>query len=207
MDYSLNWSHFAYYDQIEEKLEYHFQWADTRDRPFSEHFMPEDTIRDVKERICSKISGLQWTDINLALGGSREYLNNKDTLLSCNIGPVSRIIITSTKPTAQFNTVPSSGAPITTLQRGEMPGPGEFQVFVKTLEGRSIAIWINRDSSVGDLKTEVQRMTGIGISEQRLIYSGKQLDNIDQKLREYNVQKHCNINLVGRLKGGAGKVE
>lgn len=138
-------------------------------------------------------------------------MNNKDTLESCNIGPFSRVVITSTRPT------PNTQEPNTQLPNGQalssgaagfaqravdQPPPGHFQIFVVTLEGRSIAIWVSDESTVGDLKTEVQKVTGVASDHQRLLYAGKQLEGIQTKLRVYNVQKHCNINLVGRLKGG-----
>ena len=189
--------------RFEEKIHYHFQWADEREGPFSEAFFQEDSIRDVKERICRRVGGLEWTDINFALSGSRAYLNDKDTLESCKIDPLARILITSSRPPRANKLLMNSAfSALGGSVVDSRPADGEYQVFVVTLEGRSIAIWVNGKSSVGDLKREVQKMTGVGVDEQRLIYGGKQLEGLNHKLTDFGVQKHGTINLVGRLRGG-----
>jgi len=158
--------------------------------------LPDETVRDVKERIVRRVPGASWTDLNLATPGSRSYLNNKSTLNTCQIGPWDRILITMAQ------SVPSE------LPRAELPTPAsepaanEFCVFVKTFEGRSITIYVTSRTTVRELKKEVQRMSGIGIEEQRLLYGGKQLDNLNAQLHEYNVGKQASIHMVGRMRGG-----
>jgi len=76
-----------------------------------------------------------------------------------------------------------------------------IQVIVKTLSGRTIAIEINPGGPVSALKEKIHTKLGISPVEQRLIFSGKQLDSM-QPLSAYGVEEGSMITLVLRLRGG-----
>ncbi len=96
-----------------------------------------------------------------------------------------------TKESVATTAGPSAGSTI----------PEYIQITVKTLNGQTIAMEINPLSPVSVLQEKISAKLGIAPSEQRLIFSGKQLDPI-QPLSAYNIQENSMITLVLRLKGG-----
>jgi len=80
-----------------------------------------------------------------------------------------------------------------------------MQIFVKTMKGKSIAISVDPNETIGEFKQKIEYREGIPKHEQRLIFAGKEL-NIDKKtLNDFNIQKESTIHLVIRLDGGAEK--
>eukprot|EP00698_Gefionella_okellyi_P020522 TRINITY_DN6451_c0_g1_i2.p1 TRINITY_DN6451_c0_g1~~TRINITY_DN6451_c0_g1_i2.p1 ORF type:complete len:876 (-),score=117.89 TRINITY_DN6451_c0_g1_i2:83-2710(-) len=84
-------------------------------------------------------------------------------------------------------------------QRPELPGA--FQIFVKTLTGKTITLFVQRGTSTEALKAQIQDKEGIPPDEQRLIYGGKQLQD-DLTMEEYNIQRESTVHLVVRVRGG-----
>uniref|UniRef100_A0A0A9WPC9 Polyubiquitin-B n=1 Tax=Lygus hesperus TaxID=30085 RepID=A0A0A9WPC9_LYGHE len=54
---------------------------------------------------------------------------------------------------------------------------GCSQIFVKTLDGKTITLDVKPSYSIEDVKAMLQHKTGIPIDDQRLIFDGKQLEN------------------------------
>jgi ubiquitin len=77
-----------------------------------------------------------------------------------------------------------------------------MQVFVKTLTGKNITLEINPEDTIEQVKQKIQEREGIPPAEQRLIFSGKQLED-NKTVQDYNIQKDCTIHLVLRLRGGS----
>lgn len=80
--------------------------------------------------------------------------------------------------------------------------PTEYiQITVKTISGQTIAIELDPTGPVSMLMEKIRVKLGVSPAEQRLIFSGKQLDPI-QPLNAYDVEEGSCITLVLRLRGG-----
>lgn len=74
---------------------------------------------------------------------------------------------------------------------------------VLTLTGRQLQFSFYDNQTILSIKEEIKKLEGIPIDQQRLIYSGKQLE--DGKFTfDYNIQDGAKLHLVLRLRGGGG---
>lgn len=75
------------------------------------------------------------------------------------------------------------------------------QIYVKTLTGKTVTTDIPFEGRIADVKRALCDKEGIPADQQRLIYTGRVLED-DKELSDYNIQDGSTLNLVLRLRGG-----
>ena len=81
-------------------------------------------------------------------------------------------------------------------------GVNDIKIQVNTLTGKKIGLHISRSAPVKCLKELIQDKEGIPPDQQRIIYSGCQLED-DKLLAFCNISNESVIHLILRLRGGA----
>jgi hypothetical protein len=96
------------------------------------------------------------------------------------------------------------------LKRQRLGDPEEgFQVFVKTLSGSSLTLWMEPGDTIETVKQQIIWMLGWIFSQPRdlvLVLDGIQLDDA-RTLRECGITAGTQLTLIMRLRGGMQNVE
>ncbi|KAF5728543.1 E3 ubiquitin-protein ligase UPL5 [Tripterygium wilfordii] len=76
----------------------------------------------------------------------------------------------------------------------------QVQFFIKSIwGGNTLVVRANSDETVGSLLERLDLKTGIPVSEQRLIYRGRELQR-DQSLADCHIQNDAGLTMVGRMR-------
>ena len=80
-----------------------------------------------------------------------------------------------------------------------------MQIFVKTLTGKTITLEVEPTDSISAVKTKIQKKEGIPPANQQLTYQDKLLENDNETLAGYNIQKESTLHLKLRLSPGTAE--
>jgi ubiquitin len=76
-----------------------------------------------------------------------------------------------------------------------------MQIFVKDLTGKTSTFEFDASTTVQDVKKAINDKVGIPIDQQRLVWSGKELQD-GRTIGDYGVQNESTFHLILRLRGG-----
>ena len=73
-------------------------------------------------------------------------------------------------------------------------------IYCKTLVGKELKLNLELDTTIAVVKQKIEELEGIPPSQQRLVYSGRQMSD-EKSLEEYNVIAGSYFHLVLALRG------
>ena len=76
-----------------------------------------------------------------------------------------------------------------------------MRIFVKTLTGKTITLDVDPEEHIEFLKFRIRKKEGIPVDQQRLIFTGMQLED-NKILSDYHIHNESTLHLVLRLRGG-----
>ncbi|TNV84379.1 hypothetical protein FGO68_gene3317 [Halteria grandinella] len=85
-------------------------------------------------------------------------------------------------------------------------GQTEYEVYVKTLTGKTFTIQTGSNETIEELKAKIEYKEGIPTDSQRIIFADQQLEDY-RTLQDYNIKKQNTLTLILRLRGGSATVE
>ncbi|XP_023680011.2 AN1-type zinc finger protein 4 [Paramormyrops kingsleyae] len=78
---------------------------------------------------------------------------------------------------------------------------GTVELFIETLTGTCFELRVSLFDTLLSVKAKIQRLEGVPIGQQHLIWNGVELQN-DKRLHHYSISDGCTLKLVLAMKGG-----
>ena len=75
------------------------------------------------------------------------------------------------------------------------------QIFVKTLTGDTITVWVHSSDTIDVIKNIIQCKEGVSLDQQQLSFAGRQLKD-KRTVHSYSIGEGSTLQLVIKLKGG-----
>ncbi|KAH9500506.1 hypothetical protein Btru_072102 [Bulinus truncatus] len=90
----------------------------------------------------------------------------------------------------------------TSTRTQEWINTSEFEVFVKTLDGKTVTIKVEEDEEVVSFRKKVEEKTKVPESQQYLLSAGGRKLIDGERINKYDIKKHSTVYCQGRLRGG-----
>eukprot|EP00210_Caulerpa_lentillifera_P006595 g6300.t1 len=85
------------------------------------------------------------------------------------------------------------------------PEYASFSISIQTMEGVPFVLTVRSDMTVAEIKETIEAERSISVNEQRIIYSGRELDD-RFTLRDYRIEPEFYLHLVRRVRSSSNRL-